>query len=142
MVDNQDKKTINLTDTQQAIINAVEIHPEESTHQIAKRLQATGQVTGVDTVYKAIKSSEYTRLKLAELRSRLHEDHTRTIMPLAHKRLKKALKNKELAEKEAFPYVKLAYDKGMADKEEATTQVQVNIEEMRQIIIDGTKRGE
>ena len=138
----EDKTELELSETEQSILSVAEVHPEKSNYQIAQQLVATGDIKCIDTVYKCLKRSDYTRLKLAELRSRLHEDHARTIMPLAHKRLKKALKNKELAEKEAFPYVKLAYDKGMADKEEATTQVQVNIEEMRQIIIDGTKRGE
>ena len=142
MVDNKGEKDVVLTDTQQAILNVAEVNPTFNNHQIANKLVTTGHVKSIQATYDALKRSDYTRLKLAELRSRLHEDHARTIMPLAHKRLKKALKNKDLAEKEAFPYVKLAYNKGMADKEEATTQVQVNIEEMRQIIIDGTKRGE
>ena len=138
----EDKTEPILTDTERTLLQIQEAHPEYTDAQLAKHTVDIGALSHPQSAYRVLKKGDYLRLKLAELRSRLHEDHTRTIMPLAHKRLKKALKNKELGEKEAFPYVKLAYDKGMADKEEPSSQVQVNIEEMRQIIIDGTKRGE
>ena len=130
-----------LSDTEQSILSIAEVHPEKSNYQIAKQLVDIGQITCTDTVYKCLKRSDYTRLKLEELRSRITEDHARTMFPLAQKRLKQVLKDKEATHRDAMTAVKLVYDKQMGDKEEPTQVTQVNIEEMRQVIIDGTRRG-
>ena len=142
MSDKEDKTEPKLSDTQQAIIQVAEVHPNLNNNQIAKKLIATGQIKGRDAVYKALQKSDYTRLKLEELRSRITEDHARVMFPLAQKRLKQVLKDKDATHRDAMTAVKLVYDKQMGDKEEPTQVTQVNIEEMRQVIIDGTRRGE
>ena len=57
------------------------------------------------------------------------------MFPLAQKRLTKALKSKEIDEKTAFPYVKLAYDKEMGDKQQLRSPGStVNIDKMQVIL--------
>jgi hypothetical protein len=86
-------------------------------------------------VYDRLKKKDYLSRPIQEIRNYHKEQHTREIFPLAQKKLKKALKNKNLDEKTSFNYVKLAYDKELSDQTNPTThQTQINIETLQAIM--------
>ena len=119
----------------QAIINAVSTNPQASNNEIGNNLSKVGIINNVQVVYDRLKKRDYLSLEVSKLRDRISDNHTRNVFPLAQKRLTKALKSKEIDEKTAFPYVKLAYDKEMGDKQQLhSAGSTVNIDKMQVIL--------
>jgi NifB/MoaA-like Fe-S oxidoreductase len=136
IADNQDASTQQLNPTDDVILQVAKAYPTYNDNQIAKQVVKIGQVTTPQAVNLRLQKNTYLRGEINKLREAIKEDHSRTIFPLAHDRLKKALKNKDLHDKDVFPYVKLAYDKELSSKEEKTgpSETTVNIESLQVLI--------
>lgn len=122
------------------ILNIVTADPTINGNQIGNKLIQLGVVKSPQSVYARLKKNTYLHGEIQKLRDAIKEDHSRTIFPLAHKRMKQALKNKDLHDKDVFQYVKLAYDKELSTKEENTGNhvESVNIESL-QVLINNAK---
>jgi hypothetical protein len=133
---NNDNQEPVLDKTDSIIVNLVKTEPTLTNSQIANKLKDIGQIKSTSTVYNRLRKNIYLHGEIQRLRDAIKEDHSRVIFPLAHKRMKEALKNKDLHDKDVFQYVKLAYDKELSTKEEANTQVntQVNIDSLQIMI--------
>ena len=133
---NNDNQEPVLDKTDSIIVNLVKTEPTLTNSQIANKLKDIGQIKSTSTVYNRLRKNIYLRGEISKLREAIKEDHSRVVFPLAHKRMVKALKNKDLHDKDVFQYVKLAYDKELSTKEETNTQVntQVNIDSLQMII--------
>ena len=119
----------------QAILHIGQTKPDYTPSQIGTELKNLGIVNNRQTVEQRLLKRDYLSLELTKLRERISENHTREVFPLAHKRMKKALKDKDLSHKDALGYVKLAYDKEMSDKtREQGHSNTVNIDKMQVIL--------
>lgn len=118
-----------------AILNIAKCNPEYTNNQIGNELIKLEKVKAVSTVYDRLSRNIYLNSEISKLRDSIKEDHTRTVFPLARKAMLSALKDKELHAKDKLGYVKLAYDKELSTKEEATqVNTQVNIESLQMMI--------
>ncbi len=90
--------------------------PTMSMYKLGKKMQRLGHSASERSIYQRLKRSDYLRTELAKIEQYHIEQLHRDDYPLARKRVRKALKDKELNEKEVFSYVKLIYDKVHADK--------------------------
>ena len=135
MSDSENKTGTILDDLDHTILNIAQANPDWNNHQIAKQLVKIGQAESVQLVYQRLKKKDYLRKPIQEIRNFHKEQHTREIFPLAQKKLKKALKTKDLDVKTAFNYVKLAYDKELSDSTApAVQQTQINIETLQAVM--------
>ena len=108
--------------------------PEKSFDQIGQELQQVGVYNHPKSIYKRLTHSEYLRVELAKLKERVRENTIRVMFPLAEKRVKKALKNKDLDEKTLFPYIKLIYDKTLGEDFQGIINQTVNINQLQQVV--------
>jgi precorrin-6B methylase 1 len=133
---NNDNQEPVLDDIDNKILNIVTADPTINPNQIGNKLIQLGVAKSPQLVYNRLNKNIYLRGEIQRLRDAIKEDHSRVIFPLAHKRMKEALKNKDLHDKDVFQYVKLAYDKELSTKEETNTQVntQVNIDSLQVMI--------
>lgn len=133
---NADNQEPVLDEIDKTIVDVAKYNPEYTNNQIANKLKDIGKIKSLNTVFNRIRKNTYLHGEISKVREAIKEDHSRVIFPLAHKRMKQALKNKDLHDKDVFQYVKLAYDKELSTKEEATniTNQQVNIDSLQVMI--------
>jgi hypothetical protein len=117
-------------------LNMVKAYPDVNNTEIANKLIEIGAIKNQQSLFNRLSKNTYLRGEINRLREQVKQDHTRVVFPLAHKRMVKALKNKDLHDKDVFPYVKLAYDKELSSKEEReqTVNTQINIESLQMMI--------
>ena len=90
-----------------------------------------GGAKHIQTVYKRLKQKDYLQRDLPEIEKYEQEVLHREDLPLARKVARKALKNKEMNEKEKFPYVKLVYDKAYGETHRNVSTPGVSIESIQ-----------
>lgn len=126
----QPKKTANKrlkpTASEMKTLELMSRNPYDSMCQIGKKCVEEGIDKNPKQIYVRWKKSDYLQVEVPALEERHKEELMREDMPLASRKLRKALK--ELNSKEAFPYVKLVYDRVLGDKMQSPTIIgNVNI---------------
>jgi len=122
-----------------AILTAIKAYPNASKSQIANIVKDMGVTNHIQSVYNRLKKKDYLNKEIAEIETQHHQQLVREDYPLARKRLAKALKDKDLTHKEAFPFVKLAYDKvhGETFKNAPSAGIPMVAIQNAQIIVQG-----
>ena len=131
------KKTGATSTLDPAILTVKKAFPEADKAQLAKICKQIGATNHVQSVYNRLKKKDYLNMELSELENQLRQQLVRDTYPLAVKRATKALKNKDLDDKAAFPYVKLAYDKVHGETYRNVSQPGISIDSIQnaQIIV-------
>ena len=113
-------------------------NPNLNVNQIAEKLKASKIIRSNATLYKRYNNSDYLRREFSEVEKQQIEQLHREEYPLARKRVRKALKNKDLDDKSAFPYVKLVYDKVYGEKTRNNSEpgIQIGAIQNAQFIIE------
>lgn len=114
--------------------------PTLSSHAIGRRLVEHGLSRCKDTIYQRLKKSDYLRAEFAAIEKHTHEQLVREDFPLARRVARKALRSSQMSEKDKFSYVKLVYDKALADRKDKTSVSPVSLEtiERLQVIIEAS----
>ena len=111
-----------------AIVTVIKSDPDITKAQLANRIVALGITKHVQSVYNRLKKKDYLQAELSQIEDYHAQQLQREDYPLARKRLNKALKDPELSHKEAFPMIKLVYDKVHGEKHFNQAPQVVNIE--------------
>jgi hypothetical protein len=111
-----------------------------SSHAIGRKLVALGLSRCKDTIYQRLKKSEYLRAEFAAIEKHIQEQLVREDFPLARRVAHKALRPAQMSEKDKFPYVKLVYDKALANRKDKIPESPVSIGtiERLQVIMKAT----
>jgi hypothetical protein len=123
---NTNKKRKELSEKDKLILSKVKEDPEKPLNQIGKELVELGVYKHPGSIYRRLSQNGILKREIAEVEKYWGEHLKREIYPLAAKRWKRALKNKDLSDKEAFSFVKLAADKVHADTTHVEFPPQVN----------------
>ena len=118
----------------QLILAESNTFPDKTPYQIGQEFQEVGIYDNPMSVYKRLSKSDYLRVELTKLKEKVRENTIRVMFPLAEKRLKKVLKNRDLDEKTLFPYVKLVYDKALGEDFQGAIFQTFNVDKMQQIV--------
>jgi DNA-binding Lrp family transcriptional regulator len=110
-----------LSEKDKLILMKVKEDPEKPMNQIGKELVELGVYKHPGSIYRRLTQQGILRREIAEIEEHWRQHLHRELYPLAAKRWKRALKNKDLNDKEVFSYVKLAADKVHAE----TTRVEI-----------------
>lgn len=127
------KNTPKYDETDQAILNIVTSDPNITTNQIGHRLLTIGQCTSTDTVYKRLRRKDYLRREVEEIRQNHREQISRELMPLALKVTRKALKSKDMSEKDKHPYVQMVVKSDLGDQGADGKPATINIEHLERM---------
>ena len=111
-----------------AIVTAIKAEPGITKAQLANRVVSLGAAQHIQSVYGRLKKKDYLQAELSQIEDYHAQQLQREDYPLARKRLNKALKDPELSHKEAFPMIKLVYDKVHGEKHFNQAPQVVNIE--------------
>ena len=122
---NKNRKELSTKD--RLILQMAKENPDKSKLQIGKELVDLGVYQHPNSVYKRLSRNSILKREIAEVEKYWAEHLKREIYPLAAKRWKRALKSKDLDDKEAFSYVKLAADKVHAETTQIEFPPQVNL---------------
>jgi hypothetical protein len=125
-----------LSEKDKLILMKTKEDPEKSLNQIGKELVELGVYQHPNSVYKRLSKNGILRREIAEIEKYWREHLHRELYPLAAKRWKRALKSKDLDDKEAFSYVKLAADKVHADTTKIEFPPQVNLAVIHTLLED------
>ena len=115
------------------ILSATKALDNPTKASISKHVVALGGAKHIQTVYKRLKLKDYLRAEIQSVRDNNREYLDRIIVPDALKVTRKAIRNKDLTEKEKLPYVKLAMDKSFGETHHHTAPQQVNIKNIESI---------
>ena len=116
--------------TDEAMAMVAYQNPGFNNNQIAKKVAELGVVKHPQTAYKRLTKSAYLKRDIDEIHAHQDQEFTRELVPPAFKVVKKALNNKELDDKEKFPYAKLVMDKW---KDTRVPNISVNKVEYQQL---------
>ena len=118
-----------------AIVTVIKSEPNITKAQLANRIVALGITKHVQSVYNRLKKKDYLNAELSKIEDFHAQQLQREDYPLARTRLRKALNDKDkttgeyvLSHKEAFPMIKLVYDKVHGEKHFNQAPQVVNIE--------------
>lgn len=117
-----------------AIVNIVTAHPDATNNQIANKLQSIGSIHSHTTVYNRLKKSEYLRGDIERIRQNHREQISRELMPLALKVTRKALKSKDLSDKDKHAYVSTVIKSDLGEQPEKAPQATINITALQAIV--------
>ena len=128
------KKPIKLSKLDEGILTVMRANPEANRTDIVNKTYALGLTKHKQTVYNRLKKKDYLNAELSKIEDFHAQQLQREDYPLARKRLRKALNDKDkdgeyvLSHKEAFPMIKLVYDKVHGEKHFNQAPQVVNIE--------------
>ncbi len=124
-----------------AILALKKAHPQLSAYKIGQALTKQNFSTNRTSVYARLTSNDYLRSEFKALENYHREQLIREDYPLARKKLRKLLKNKDNVAPAAVQMqaIKLVYDKSLADRQDKIPESPVNIEniEKLQILVQG-----
>lgn len=124
-----------------AIMTLKKSNPALSAYQIGKVLKKQNFSTNRLSVYSRLKANDYLQTEFKALENYHREQLVREDYPLARKKLRKLLKNKDNVAPAAVQMqaIKLVYDKSLADRQDKIPESPVNIEniEKLQILVQG-----
>ena len=123
-----DQKPIKLSKLDQGILTVMHANPDATRAAIVNKVVDLGLAKHKPTVYNRLKKRDYLQAELSQIEDYHAQQLQREDYPLARKRLNKALKDPELSHKEAFPMIKLVYDKVHGEKHFNQAPQVVNIE--------------
>ena len=121
-IPNIPQKPIKLSKLDQGILTVMHANPEANRTEIVNKTYDLGLVKHKQTVYNRLKKRDYLQAELSQIEDYHAQQLQREDYPLARKRLNKALSDKDetgayvLSHKEAFPMIKLVYDKVHGEK--------------------------
>ena len=129
------EKPKKLSKMDKAIITAIKANPDTSRAQLANTVVGLGAAKHIQSVYGRLKKKDYLNAELSQIEDFHAQQLQREDYPLARTRLRKALNDKDkttgeyvLSHKEAFPMIKLVYDKVHGEKHFNQAPQVVNIE--------------
>ena len=126
----------------QAICNIVQVHPNANPSEISRRLNNTGTIISHQAIYHRLKTRDYLSREIETIRANHREQISRELMPLALMVTRKALKSKDISEKDKHPYVAMVVKSDLGDQGADTKPATINIEhlERMQVIMRGNNR--
>ena len=126
----------------QAIVNLAVADPTLTNNAIANKLINIGLTNTHTTVYNRLTKKDYLRGEIDEIRANHREQISRELMPLALTVTRKALKSKDISEKDKHPYVAMVVKSDLGDQGADTKPATINIEhlERMQVIMRGNNR--
>jgi len=135
------KKRNSLSKYDIAALTLKKQNPALTPHAIGKQLIKHGFSVNKNTVYSRLKHSDYLQAEFRMIENQHREQLVREDYPLARKKLRKLLKNKDNVAPAAVQMqaIKLVYDKSLADRQDKIPESPVNIEniEKLQILVQG-----
>ena len=122
-----------------AIVNIATADPTLTNNAIANRLINIGLANTHTTVYHRLTRRDYLRRDIEQIRANHREQISRELMPLALKVTRKALKSKDMSEKDKHPYVAMIVKSDLGDQGADNKPTMINIEhlERMQVIMAG-----
>ena len=132
---NKRKTPPKLSKLDKNILTATKALTNPTKANIARHVVELGGAKHIQTVYKRLKQKDYLRGELQAVEQYEYESLHREDLPLARKRARKAIKNKDLNDKEVFPYVKLIYDKAYGEVHKTVGQSGISIDTIESIQI-------
>ena len=133
-IPNIPQKPIKLSTLDKNILAATKVLDNPTKSNIANYVVELGGAKHIQTVYNRLKKRDYLQAELSQIEDYHAQQLQREDYPLARKRLNKALSDKDetgayvLSHKEAFPMIKLVYDKVHGEKHFNQAPQVVNIE--------------
>ena len=120
-----------------AILALKRTHPDLTAAQIGKALKKHGLSSSVVSIYTRLRESELLRMEFSALEKYRREQLVRDEYPLARKKLRKILKNRDDKVPAAVEMqaVKLVYDKVHADRQDKSIESPVNIQNIERLQI-------
>ena len=121
------------------IINIATAEPNLTNTAIANKLVNIGTYKSIDGLFKRLSRKDYLRGEIDKIRTNHREQISRELMPLALKVTRKALKSKEISEKDKHPYVAMIVKSDLGDQGADSKPPTINIEhlERMQVIMQG-----
>ena len=130
-----------LSSIDSAILAVKRLNPHMTAYEIGKQLKKHKLSINRMTVYSRLRQNDYLQTEFKALENYHREQLVREDYPLARKKLRKLLKNKDNVTPAAVQMqaIKLVYDKSLADRQDKIPESPVNIEniEKLQILVQG-----